>query len=149
VEGNFGFKVTGSRSKVASTRFFRTTHLCPLIHPPTKHQPKFFIRFEDTERKGIIMQFWVKVKGRINANLLRDTPLSTDTSSHRISIKNLHSFRRYRVEGNFGFKVTGSRSKVTSTRFFCTTNLCPLIHQPKFFSRLGIIEWMADMARKT
>jgi hypothetical protein len=71
---------------------------------------------------------WVKVKGRIDTNPLRDTPLTPDTSSHQISTKNLHSFRRYRAEGNFGLKVTGSRSKVTSTRFFHAAHLCPLIH---------------------
>jgi hypothetical protein len=51
---------------------------------------------------------WVKVKGHIDTNLL---PLSPDTSSQQISTKNLHSFRRYRAEGNLGFKVTGSRSQ--------------------------------------
>jgi hypothetical protein len=65
--------------------------------------------------------------------------------SHQISTKHLHSFRRYREEGNFGFKVTESRSKVAFTRFFRATHLCPLIHpptkyQPKIFSRLRIIE---------
>jgi hypothetical protein len=49
----FGVKVTGSRSKVASTLIFRMTHLCLLIHPHTKYQPKIFIRLGDTERKGI------------------------------------------------------------------------------------------------
>jgi hypothetical protein len=83
--------------------------LCPLIHPPTKYQPKIFIRFED-RAEGIYYVIlgeghWVKVKGRINTNLSRNTPLSPDTSSHQISTKNLHSFRRYRAEGNFGFKV--------------------------------------------
>jgi hypothetical protein len=53
----------------------------------------------------------MKVKGRIGTNLLRDTPLSPDTSSYQLSTKNLHSFRKYGAEGNFGFKVTGSRSK--------------------------------------
>jgi hypothetical protein len=91
------------------------------------------------------MQFWVKIKGRIDTNLSRDTPLYPDTSSHQISTENLHSFRRYRAEGNFGFKVTESRSKVASTRFFHATHLCPLIHpptkyQPKIFSHLGMME---------
>jgi hypothetical protein len=124
VEGNFGLKITGSRSKVKGhidTNVSRGTPLSP-IHPPTKYQPKIFIRFEDTERKGIIMQFCVKVTGSrskvASTQIFRYTPLSPDTSSHQISTKNLHSLRRYRAERNFGFKVTGSRSKVTSTRFF-------------------------------
>jgi hypothetical protein len=88
---------------------------------------------------------WVKVKGHIDTKHLQDTPLSPDTSSQQISIKNLHSFRRYRAEGNFSFKVTESRSKVTSTRFFCATHLCPMIHpptkyQPNTFIRLGDTE---------
>jgi hypothetical protein len=63
--------------------------------------------------------------------------LSPDTSSHQISTKNLHSFRRYRAEGNIGLKVTGSRSKVASTRFFRATHLCPLIHPlTKYQNRL-------------
>jgi hypothetical protein len=45
--------------------------------------------------------FGFKVKGHIDTNVLRETPLSPDTSSHQISMKNLHSFRRYRAEGNY------------------------------------------------
>jgi hypothetical protein len=52
-EWNFGFKVRGSRWKVASTRIFRRTHLCPRIHPLTKYKPKIFIRLRDTEQKVI------------------------------------------------------------------------------------------------
>jgi hypothetical protein len=100
----------GSRSKVASTQIFHVTHLCPLIHPHTKYQPKIFSHLGIIERKGNIMQFGVKVKGHIDTNLLRDTPLSSDTFSHQISTKNLHSLEIQRG-GNFCFKVTGSRSK--------------------------------------
>jgi hypothetical protein len=113
--------VWGSRSKV--TRIFRTTHLSPLIHPPTKYQWKIFIRFEGNYYAILGQGHWVKVKGCIDTNLLHDTPLSPDTSSHQISIKNC-SPRRYRAKGNLGFKVTGSRSKVA------VTHLCRLIHPP-------------------
>jgi hypothetical protein len=47
------------------------------------------------------MQFWVKVKGRINTNLSRNTPFSPDTSSHQISTKNLQSLRNYTAEGKY------------------------------------------------
>jgi hypothetical protein len=47
------------------------------------------------------MQFGVKVKGHIDTNLSRDTPLSPDTSSHQISTKNLQSFRNNRAEGKY------------------------------------------------
>jgi hypothetical protein len=114
---------------------FRATHLCPVI--TSSHQIPIFIRLGDTERfQGH------KVKDTI---LSLDTPLYPDTYSHQVSTKNLHSFRRYSAEVNFGFKVTESRSKVASTQFFRAAHLCPLIHpptkyQPKIFSLLGIIE---------
>jgi hypothetical protein len=69
----FWVKVTGSRSKFALTLIFCVTHLCPLIYPPTKYQPKIFSRLGIIERKGNIMQFGVKVKGHIDTNLLPDT----------------------------------------------------------------------------
>jgi hypothetical protein len=43
----FWVKVTESRSKVASTRIFHAMHLNLQIHPPTKYQPKIFIRLGD------------------------------------------------------------------------------------------------------
>jgi hypothetical protein len=156
-EGNSGFKVTGSRSKVASTRFFHVTHLYPLIHPSTKYQPKISIRFEDTERKGIIMQFWVKVKGRIDTILSLYTPLYPDTSSHQISTKNFSHLGIIERKGNimqFGVMVTGSRSKVTSTQIFCLTHLCPLIqphtkYQPKILICLGDTERKGILVSKS
>jgi hypothetical protein len=88
----FWVKVTGSRSKVASTQIFRATHLCPEIHPHTKYQSKIFIRRYraegnfGSERKGISVS---RSQGRIDTILLRNTSLAPDTSSHQISTKNL------------------------------------------------------------
>jgi hypothetical protein len=50
-----------------------------------------------------MIQFWVKVKvkGRIDRILSRDTPLSPDTSSHQISTENHQPFRNYRAEGKY------------------------------------------------
>jgi hypothetical protein len=133
-EGNFGFKVTWSRSKVTSTRFFHTTHLCPLIHPPTKYQisTKNLQSFRNYRAEGKYYAIWgrghwVKAKGHIDTNLLRDTPLSPDTSSHQTSTKNLPFVSKIQ-NGRELLCNFGSRSKVASTLIFRVTHLCPPIH---------------------
>jgi hypothetical protein len=85
----FGVMVTGSRSKVTSTQIFCMTHLCSVIHPHTKYQPKIFICLGDTERKGILVSM---LQGQ------GDTPLSPDTSPMQISRKNLAVLKSYRVD---------------------------------------------------
>jgi hypothetical protein len=130
----FGFKVTVLRSNKGRTdTFFRATPLSP---DTSSHQisTKHLQSFRNYRAEGKYYAIWGHghwVKGQIDTNILPDTP-----SSHQISTKNLHSFRRCRAEGKFSFKVTESRSKVTSTQFFRATHLCPLIHHPCKFQKL-------------
>jgi hypothetical protein len=110
----FWAKVTGSRSKVASTLIFRETHRCALQHHHTKYQPKIFIRLGDTEWKGISVS-GSQGQGRRSH---RHDSLAWHTFVPwyilpQIWTKNLHSFRRCRAERNFSSKGT------LSSRFFC------------------------------
>jgi hypothetical protein len=115
--------VIGSRSKVASTGLFWAIYLCPLIHPHTKYQPKMFIRLGDTERKGISV---TKVTGSrlkvASTRFFRAThlcPLIHPPTKYPPKI-----FIRFEDTEQKGIimqvwvKVSGSRSKVTSTQIF-------------------------------
>jgi hypothetical protein len=53
------------RSKVALTQIFRATHLCPLIHPPTKYQPKIISHL------GIIVEGKYTSGGHGSKNITR------------------------------------------------------------------------------
>jgi hypothetical protein len=151
IQSGMKFRFQGHRVKVKGRIDRILSRYTPLSHDTSTHQISTknlhsFRRYRaEGNYYGILGQgHWFKVKGYINTNLSRDTPLWPDTSSHQISITNRDSFRRYRAEGNFGYKVTGSRSKFASTWFFRATHLCPLIHpptkyQPKIFCHLGII----------
>jgi hypothetical protein len=64
---------------------------------------------------------WVKVKGHIDTNLLPDTPLSPDTSSHQIPIRlGDTEVREFRFQGH-RVKVKGHIDTILS----CDT---PLSH---------------------
>jgi hypothetical protein len=52
-----GFGPLVAKWRIGSGRFFSATHLCPLIHHPTKYEPKIHSHSEVTERKGIKSQF--------------------------------------------------------------------------------------------
>jgi hypothetical protein len=75
---------------------------------PTNTQSKIAFCSGGTKRKGINFM----VKGHITMIPVHDTPLLPNTSSLKIPIENLHSFRRYTVEGNF--RVKGQWAKVKS-----------------------------------
>jgi hypothetical protein len=75
-----------------------------------------FIQDIQSRKELQVQGHWAKVKGHTATIPPCDTPLSPNTSSLQISNQNLHSFRRYRVEGNFRDKVTEARSNVTSPR---------------------------------
>ena len=98
-------------------------------------------RWYTAERKYTDFSYlghWVKVKGHIGMILPRDTPLFPSWSFLKISIQNLQRFMRNEAEGNFSLKVMGSRSKVTSVRFYHATHLPPLVHPPcKFQSKIS------------
>jgi hypothetical protein len=104
----------------------------PPIHPPTKYQPKIFICFEDTERKGIIMQFCIKVTG--SRSKVASTQIFRDT---RFSL--IHPYTKYQpkifirlgdTEQN-GISVSRSHSQGQRSHrhnsFFRVTHLCPLM----------------------
>jgi hypothetical protein len=84
---------------------------------------------------------WAKVKGHITTIPPCNTPLSLNTSSLQIPIQILHSFRRYRAEGNF--RVEGHWAKVKGHRAMITPRDTPLPpttlsqYQCKIFIRSG------------
>jgi hypothetical protein len=83
---------------------------------PSNTNPKSsFVQEKQNRREFQVQGHCAKVKGHIATIPTHNTPLSPNTSSLQIQIQNLHSFfRRNRTEGNFRFKVTVPRSKVTS-----------------------------------
>jgi hypothetical protein len=104
------------------------THLCPVIYPHTKYQPKIVIHLGDTEQKGISVS---RSQGQGQRSHQHDSftwhtvvPWYI-TSSHQTSTKNLHSFLRYRVEGNY-YAILGQGQRS---------------HQHKSFTRHTFVHW--------
>ena len=70
----------------------------------------------------------VQAKGRIMTDMLRSTPSTPNTPSLKILNQNPCRLGRYRLEGIFRSKVTGSRSKAVSRRLCRVTHLRLLTH---------------------
>jgi hypothetical protein len=138
-EGNFGFKVTRVKVKRRiATILSRDTPLSP---DTSSHQisTKNIQLFRNYRVEGKYYAIWghghwVKVKGHIDTNIWPDTPLSPDTSSHQISTKNVHSFRKYRAEG-----ILVTRSQGQGQRS----------HQHDSFARHTFVPWYITHANFT
>jgi hypothetical protein len=127
-------------SRVASTWIFCVTHLCPRIHPPTKYQPKIFIHLGDTEQKGISVSTsqGQGQRPQRHDSFARHTFVPPDTSSHQIST-NLHSFQRYRAEGNY-YAILGQGQRSHRHESFTRNTFVPWYILPQNINPKSSVE---------